>query len=252
MGHEDAADHIGPLPAFQDCKIHSIRCKRIPSLGARALDSSPTMSTTLEARSIAKTWGTRRIFSGISIQVETGLTAVEGENGSGKTTLLKILAGLLRADSGGVSIRVDGEEASGDGRRRAVGWSGPDLAFYEDLTGEENLLFFRRAGGLPAGPAEIRNRLGDVGLADAAARFVGAYSTGMKQRLRLAFATLFDAPILLLDEPMTGLDVAGRDIALGLIATRRRNGAVVLASNDARDFEAPDARLELPGRRGEA
>lgn len=209
------------------------------------------MRTTLEAESLAKTWGDRTIFSGISLRVERGLTAVAGENGSGKTTLLKILAGLLRADSGALKIRVDGEDVSGDRRRRAIGWSGPDLTFYEDMSGEENLAFFRRAGGLPASPSELRRRLEEVGLADAATKHVGAYSTGMKQRLRLAFATLFDAPILLLDEPMIGLDLAGRDIALALVAARRTSGAVLLASNDARDFEAPDSRVELPGRRGE-
>src|SRR5579864_5939577 len=122
------------------------------------------MRTTLEADSLAKTWGDRTIFSGISLQVERGLTAVAGENGSGKTTLLKILAGLLRADAGALKIRVDGEDVSGDRRRRAIGWSGPDLTFYEDMSGEENLAFFRRAGGLPASASELRRRLEEVGL----------------------------------------------------------------------------------------
>ena len=207
------------------------------------------MRTTLEADSLAKTWGDRTIFSGISLRVERGLTAVAGENGSGKTTLLKILAGLLRADSGDVAVRVGGERATGDLRRRSVGWAGPDLSFYEDLSGEENLLFFRRAAGLPLPPATIRERLAEVGLADAAGKLAGAYSTGMKQRLRLAFATLFDAPILLLDEPMIGLDVAGRTVALSLVAARRKVGVVVLASNDTRDFEEPDQRIQLPGTR---
>jgi heme exporter protein A len=208
----------------------------------------PNLRTTLEARSLAKTWAGRRIFSGVSLTVDRGLVAVSGPNGSGKTTLLKILAGLLRADAGTVSVAVDGEEASGDGRRRAVGWAGPDLAFYEDLTGQENLAFFRRAGGLPADPAFLRERFERVGLGgDAPAKPVGSYSTGMKQRLRLAFAALFDAPILLLDEPMLGLDETGRTAARALIVERRTTGAVVLASNDARDFEAPDRRIELEG-----
>ncbi|HXM76697.1 MAG TPA: ATP-binding cassette domain-containing protein [Thermoanaerobaculia bacterium] len=92
------------------------------------------MRTILEADALEKSWSGRRIFSGISLSVERGLTAVSGENGSGKTTLLKILAFLLRPDSGAVRVRADGENAAGDRRRRAVGWAGPDLAFYEDLT----------------------------------------------------------------------------------------------------------------------
>jgi heme exporter protein A len=205
------------------------------------------MRTILEADALEKSWSGRRIFSGISLSVERGLTAVSGENGSGKTTLLKILASLLRPDSGAVRVRADGENATGDRRRRAVGWAGPDLAFYEDLTGEENLLFFRRAGGMPVSRDEIRARLAAVGLAAAADRFVGAFSTGMKQRLRLAFATLFDAPILLLDEPAAGLDLPGRETAFRLVEERRRAGAVVLASSDPRDFDRPDAVVELGG-----
>jgi ABC-type multidrug transport system ATPase subunit len=207
------------------------------------------MPTTLDAESLSKSWSGRRVFSGVSLSVERGLVAIAGENGSGKTTLLKILAGLLRSETGFLRIRVDGEEARGDRRRRAVGWAGPDLAFYEDLTAQENLVFFRRAGGLPAPAAEIRRRLSEVGLADAAARRVGAFSTGMKQRLRLAFATLFEAPILLLDEPMSGLDLPGREIARALVADRRISGAVLLASNDARDFERPDQKIDLSGGR---
>jgi heme exporter protein A len=210
-------------------------------------------STTLEARSVAKTWGGVRIFSGISLTAERGLVAVSGPNGSGKTTLLKILAGLLRPDSGRVSVRVDGTEASGDGRRRAVGWAGPDLAFYDELTGEENLAFFRRAGGVAADAADLRERLALVGLGgDTAGKPAGSYSTGMKQRLRLAFATLFDAPLLLLDEPMLGLDESGRAAVSELVARARMSGAVVLASNDARDFDAPDERVVLPGPSGGA
>jgi len=204
------------------------------------------ISTTLEARSLAKAWAGRRIFSDVSLTIENGLVAVSGPNGSGKTTLLKIFAGLLRADAGTVSVSIGGRETSGDARRQAVGWAGPDLAFYEDLTGEENLAFFRRAGGLAADPSFLRDRFERVGLGgDAQAKPVGSYSTGMKQRLRLAFAALFDAPILLLDEPMLGLDEGGRAAARALIAERRTTGAVVLASNDARDFEAPDRRIEL-------
>jgi Cu-processing system ATP-binding protein len=203
------------------------------------------MSTTLEAVGLSKSWSGRRIFAGVAISVETGLVAVAGVNGSGKTTLLKILAGLLRADSGAFTIRDGDEELSGDRKRQAIGWAGPDLTFYDDLTAEENLSFFRRAGGLPAPQEPTRARLERVGLSSAADRFVGAYSTGMKQRLRLAFATLFDPPILLLDEPMAGLDDAGRELASAIVRAHRRDGAVLLASNDARDFDSPDQRIDL-------
>ncbi|MFN2633097.1 MAG: ATP-binding cassette domain-containing protein [Thermoanaerobaculia bacterium] len=205
------------------------------------------MPTTLEAEGLARSWGERRIFSGISLQAERGVVGIAGENGSGKTTLLKILASLLRPDSGSVRIRRGGKDLSGDARRRAIGWAGPDLAFYDELTAAENLAFFRAAGGCPAPDPEIRDRLSRVGLTPASGRAGGAFSTGMRQRLRMAFATLFDPPILLLDEPMLGLDAEGRAIVSRIVEEKRRNGAVLLASNDPRDFEGADQSLVLPG-----
>ncbi|HEV8119250.1 MAG TPA: ATP-binding cassette domain-containing protein, partial [Thermoanaerobaculia bacterium] len=143
------------------------------------------------------------------------------------------------------------KELSGDDRRLAVGWAGPDLAFYEDFTAVENLRFFGRAGGRPREDRELTRRLEDVGLSGALDRRVGAFSTGMKQRLKIAFSLLFDPPVLLLDEPMIGLDPDGRAIVERVVAAQRRSGLAVLASNDSRDFLAPDQTVELGGRESE-
>ena len=133
----------------------------------------------------------------------------------------------------------------GDARRLALGWSSPDLAFYEDFTAIENLRFLSRAGGRPSGARDLERRLDEVGLASVPDRRVGAFSTGMKQRLKIAFSLLFDPPVLLLDEPMVGLDTEGREIVERIVAANRREGLVVLASNDPRDFMAPDQVIEL-------
>ncbi len=202
----------------------------------------------IEARALSKGYSGPPLFTELSFEASAGLTAVAGRNGSGKTTLLKILARLLAPGSGRVAVFAGPRELSGEERRLAVGWAGPDLSFYEDFTARENLRFFRRAAGRPAEETEIARRLGAVGLGAVADRRVGAFSSGMKQRLRLAFATLFEAPILLLDEPASGLDEEGRGILDEIVRERRVAGPVVLASNDARDFPAPDQRLEL-GRR---
>ncbi len=208
-------------------------------------------STTLSAENLAKSYSGTPIFEGISLEADAGLLAVAGPNGSGKTTLLKILAGLLSPSGGTVRVRRDGRVLAGDEKRLSVGWAGPDLELYEDLTGEENLLFFRKAAGLPATHDAIRARLAETGLSDAAARRpVGAYSTGMRQRLRLAFALLYDPQILVLDEPYSGLDIAGREMVRKVVTAARERSAVVLASNDERDFETPDRRLDLRGGRG--
>ncbi len=203
------------------------------------------LATTIEARELSKSFSGPPLFSNLSFSAGTGLVAVAGRNGSGKTTLLKILARLLRPGNGSVRVVEGNRELSGEELRRAVGWAGPDLAFYEDFSARENLRFFRRAAGLTAEDGEIQERLARVGLGDVAGRRVGAYSTGMKQRLRLAFALLLDPPVLLLDEPTAGLDEPGRELLAGVVAERRGTGPVLLASNDVRDFVSPDRIIEL-------
>lgn len=202
-------------------------------------------SIVIEARDLAKAFAGPALFTRLCFRADSGLVAVTGSNGSGKTTLLKILASLARPSAGSVSVRRGEQELSGDERRRAVGWSGPDLAFYEDFSAVENLAFLSRAGGRPAAPAELARRLEEAGLAGAANRTVGAYSTGMRQRLRIAFALLFDPPLLLLDEPMSNLDSEGRVIVEAVVEKQRRGGIVFVASNEPRDFARPDQVVAL-------
>lgn len=203
----------------------------------------------LEARELSKAYAGPPLFSALSVRVERGLTVVAGSNGSGKTTLLKILGSLLRPDQGSVRVLGAGRELPADERRRAVGWCGPDLAFYEDFTASENLAFFRRAAGMPADAADLARRLSEVGLGISSRLRLKGFSTGMTQRLRIAFALLFDSPILLLDEPFAALDEEGRARVAAIVRERRRGGAVVLASNDPRDFAGPDQVVELGARR---
>ena len=211
--------------------------------------SEPPVPTTIAAENLSKSFSGRPLFSGLSFSASNGLVAIAGRNGSGKTTLLKILAGLLRPTSGGVRFEIGGGAMlSPSVRRLSIGWAGPDLELYGALTGVENLRFFRRAAGRPCDDRELEARLAGVGLgAGASRRRVEEYSTGMKQRLRIAFATLFDPPALLLDEPMAGLDAEGRDVVRRAVAVARERGPVLLASNDERDFERPDQRVDLPG-----
>jgi ABC-type multidrug transport system ATPase subunit len=212
------------------------------------VSSKPPVPTTIAAENLSKSFSGRPLFSDLSFEASTGLVAVAGRNGSGKTTLLKILAGLLRPTSGRVRFATgEGGADSPSARRLAIGWAGPDLQLYGALTGVENLQFFRRASGRLGDDRELEGRLEAVGLAEAARRRVEEYSTGMKQRLRIAFATLFDPPALLLDEPMAGLDVDGREIVRRAVAAARERGPVLLASNDERDFERPDRRIDLSG-----
>ncbi len=190
---------------------------------------------------ITKAFGTRRVLRGLSLDAGPGeVVAVTGANGSGKSTLLKIVAGLTRPSRG--TVRIGGIEDPAE-RRARVGYAAPDLMLYPELTGRENLAFFATLRGATV---DVDDRLADVGLGTRGGDPVGVYSSGMRQRLRLALATLFDAQVLLLDEPGLALDAAGTALVDRLIARHRtRGGVTLLATNDAREAALATRRIAL-------
>lgn len=179
-----------------------------------------------------------------------------GANGAGKSTLMRIMAGLARPDAGEAVCRVDPEK---------LGYLGHATFIYPGLTARENLLFWARAAGLPLGGpggrgAEngadhsagdaVDQALQTVGLARHAHDRAGVFSRGMAQRLNLARLLLFQADVLLLDEPGTGLDVASRGLLRAAVEDARvRGAAVVWISHDqTADAELADRVLRLENR----
>jgi ABC-type multidrug transport system ATPase subunit len=192
-----------------------------------------------EAKGVSKAFSGSPIFRDVSLSSERGLVAVTGRNGSGKSTLLKIFAGLMRPSRGTVGL-WDGEAKLSDrDRMLAIGFASPELAV-------ENLDLLARAAGRRRQTREIESRLDAVGLAASArGRRVGEFSSGMKQRVRLAFSLLLDPPVLLWDEPYSNLDTHGIDAARALMNARRETGLVILATNDRRDIEDAGAEVSL-------
>jgi heme exporter protein A len=212
-----------------------------------AVNDLPAAS--LRVENLVKLFGTRRVLRGISFEASGGeVVVVTGSNGSGKSTLLRIVAGLLRPSRGQVALALGGEELAPEARRRAVGYAAPDLALYPELTGAENLSFFSRVRGLPLGTDALQGRLDAVGLGGRGGDLVGAYSSGMRQRLRLAFALLATPAVLLLDEPSLALDAAGVALVGEIVRARRaRGGLTLLATNDPREAGLGDRALALGG-----
>jgi ABC-2 type transport system ATP-binding protein len=171
-------------------------------------------------------------LKGVSFSVPVGrAVGYLGANGAGKTTTLKILVGLLAADAG--SAEILGLPVGDPACRRRVGFLPENPYFYEHLTAREALRFYgglsrmdRAAVDARAGPLLER-----VGLADAADRRLGEYSKGMRQRLGLAQALLHDPELLLLDEPISGLDPFGRLLVKNLILEERARGKTVFFSS---------------------
>ena len=208
------------------------------------LSSSRDMK--FEAKGLAKSFAGPPIFRDVSLSAESGLVAVTGRNGSGKSTLLKIFAGLMRPSRGSVDIWSDGRRLAEGERGDAIGWASPELEFIDELTAAENLSLLSRAAGRPKTSGAIAGLLDAFGLARAAHdRRVGEFSSGMKQRVRLAFSLLLEPPVLLWDEPYSNLDQQGIDAARALMNGRRETGVVILATNDRRDIEDADDEVSL-------
>jgi ABC-2 type transport system ATP-binding protein len=168
----------------------------------------------------------------VSFSVPVGRTVgYLGSNGAGKTTTLKILVGLLEADAG--TAEVLGLPVADPACRRRVGYLPENPYFYEHLTAREALRFY---GGLSrVDAATVERRAGPllerVGLGAAADRRVGEYSKGMRQRLGLAQALIHGPDLLILDEPMSGLDPFGRKLVKDLMLEERRAGRTLLFSS---------------------
>ena len=199
----------------------------------------------LEFEGLCRRFGRLRVLVDAGGAVASGgVLSVRGPNGCGKSTLLRCLAGLLRADKGTIRARVEGRELDGDERRARVGYLAPDVAFYDELSGHENLAFVARLRGIAPERGELlAERLGLPG-----ERAWHAMSSGMRQRLRWAFALLDEPKLLLLDEPFQNLDAAGEAASRALLEERLAAGALaVVASPSHVDLPRVTGELQLGG-----
>ena len=183
----------------------------------------------IDVRGLRKSYGRAAVLRGLDLQVGWGETlAILGPNGSGKTTLIKALAMLTRPDGG--SVRVAGLDVPRYGKqaRAAIGVVTHDPMLYEQLTGLENLKLFGRMFNLDAVEERAADAAGRLGMASRLSQRVGTMSHGMRKRLSIARALLHDPPILLMDEPETGLDQDALDILEGIVSESASSGRTVI------------------------
>ncbi len=184
----------------------------------------------LEIKGVSKSFGKRKVLSDVSFTADAGqITGFLGPNGAGKTTAIKVILGLLKADSGTVTINGYDINAEHDKALHGVGAivESPDLYTY--LTGRENLMQFARIQGVSSDRVEavaemvrLQGRLNDK---------VKGYSLGMRQRLGLAQALLGKPDLLILDEPTNGLDPAGIKELRDVLKDCAASGCAVLVSS---------------------
>ena len=180
---------------------------------------------------MAKNFGAVMALGGVNLTVPAGsITALLGPNGAGKTTLVRIIATLTRPDRGRVRVLgFDVAEAPAQVRAR-IGLTGQYVGLDDALTGRDNLVLIGRLAGLAHRPA--RSRAADLaellGVADALGRPVRTYSGGMRRRLDLAASLMTNPPLIVLDEPTTGLDPASRQQLWEALAELRAGGTTML------------------------
>jgi ABC-2 type transport system ATP-binding protein len=174
-------------------------------------------------------------LDGLTLELQPWIIGLVGSNGAGKSTLIKILLGLLPPTSGEAAVMDLDVRGQGTVIRQFVGYLPEYDCLPPDTSATDFVTHMARMSGLPSGPARERTAevLRHVGLYEERYRAMGGYSTGMKQRVKLAQALVHDPRLLLLDEPTNGLDPAGRDEMLALV---RRTGtefgiAVIVASH---------------------
>ncbi len=184
---------------------------------------------TLAIRQVSKSFGQHRVLDAFNLQLQTGdLLCLLGRNGAGKTTLLRILAGLLKPDSGSIWLDNRQIDYSEPHARHELGLVMHQPFLYEHLTGIENLRFYARLYKVADGDADLETILTQVGMQRFGQKPVRAYSRGMKQRLTIARALLHSPRILLLDEPYTGLDLQGSQMFNRLMLEQKQCGRIIL------------------------
>ena len=191
----------------------------------------------IELKKVNKSYGAQKVLDDITVTLERGrVHGFVGRNGSGKTILMKCIAGLARPDSGEVLV---------DGRHIGTELENPPdtgaiievPGFLPNASGYKNLKYLADISGR-AGDKEIRAAMEKCGLDPDSRKWVSKYSLGMRQRLGIAQAIMEDPSLLILDEPMNGLDDTGVLEARRLLAEMKEKGkTIILASHDRQDID---------------
>ena len=185
------------------------------------------MSAAIRFAEVSKTFGPVHALDAISFDAPVGsVTVLLGPNGAGKTTTVRLTTGAMVPDSGGIQVLGLNPLHRGDEIRARVGVVPPKPAFYDQLTGWENLQF--AATIFEADEVAARSAAERFGIDHALGQEVGGYSTGMRTRLALARAVIHDPEVLMLDEPTSGLDPESARAVLDLISEMAGSGRTIV------------------------
>ena len=203
------------------------------------------MLTKLAGRNLKKVFNRRVIFKEISFSLQPRQTLlIAGPNGSGKSTLVKIISGVLTPTDGEMRVIWNGSREIHN-LQPVIGLVSPYLQMYEEFSPKENLQFSLSARGQRSYFPDIQPLLESLQLAGRVDDPVRTFSSGMKQRVKYAFALVHRPPVLILDEPMANLDSDGVELVKSIMDRHRQEGVLVVATNNVNDIDAYDLRVEL-------
>ncbi|MBN1398079.1 MAG: ABC transporter ATP-binding protein [Bacteroidetes bacterium] len=199
------------------------------------------------ADGISKKFDHRIVFRNISFSLSTASSlSVTGKNGAGKSTLLKTIAGLISPTEGSIRYTINNDNVDIEMFRHAVGFVSPYLNFYDEFSASENInILARIRSAIRPKENAVMKVLETVGLPGHCNDLVGTYSSGMKQRLKYAYALLNNPAVLILDEPTGSLDDEGIEIARQIAEQQKKNGILIIAANDAREARWCDQEVRL-------
>jgi len=206
-------------------------------------------SIELKCEGLSKKFINKIIFKNLDLQLSGGDSlAITGRNGTGKSTLIKVISNLIRESSGKVILKIEGKEIPQEKRFKHIGLAAPYLNLYDELNAYENLDFFYRLKnktGEKSTEEKINSLLERVNLHGRRKDLIKNYSSGMKQRLKMAFSILSEPEILFLDEPRTNLDKDGIEIAYSIAEEQKQRGILIIATNEAEDLHLCERKINI-------
>jgi len=205
---------------------------------------SETVKISLQISSLRKEFDRRPVFKNLDFLLNNSDSiAITGKNGSGKSTLIKVLANVYTQTSGNIELTLNGKRIERQQYYRYLGFVSPYLNLYDEFTGYENLLFVAKVRGIKRNG--IDEVLARVGLYERRHDPVKIYSSGMKQRLKIAFSIIHNPLILMLDEPTSNLDAEGIK-TVDEIAEEYKNGRIlIIATNDEHEKNLCKGEINL-------
>ena len=206
----------------------------------------------ITADGLSKDFNRRPIFRDISFSFSSPSSlAITGKNGAGKSTLSKILAGLISSTKGSITYTLNDKHVGIEEFKHYIGFVSPYLNLYDEFTALENLqLLSRIRATTQQNEGRMKELLSLVNLWHRRDDFVGTFSSGMKQRLKYAFALLHNPIMLILDEPTSNLDEEGIEFVQRIVKQQKEEGILVVATNDKEeaDWCGQEIHVGMPER----